>query len=104
MVGQLSGTPILNPNTTSIMVSWTHPQFLPDNYVYTVFHTCQFLCDLQTPSVEIKKITGTANNYTISSLNAGSSCTVTVTAVFAYGMSNAIISSTNTSTAGTTHQ
>ena len=100
-VPQLIGTPTLTPNTTSIMVLWTHTQFLPDNYIYTVSYSCQLLCDSQTPSVQTNIVTGTANNHTISSLNAGSSCTVSVTAVFVDGNSNTITSSTNTSTAGT---
>ena len=100
---QLSGTPTVTPiNTTSIMVSWTHPPFFPDSY--TVSYSCQLLCDSQTPSVQTNTVTGTANNHTISSLNAGSSCTVSVTAVFGGSNSNTITSSTNTSTAGTTQQ
>ena len=101
-IPQLSGSPILTPNTTSIMVSWTHPQFLPDNY--NVSYSCQLLCDSLTQSVQTNTVTGTANNHTISSLDAGSSCTVNVTAVFVDGIrSNTITSSTNTSTTGTTH-
>ena len=99
---QLSGTPTLTPSTTSIMVLWTHPQFPHDNY--TVSYSCQLLCDSQTQSIQTNTVTGTANNHTISSLNAGSNCTVSVTAVFGDGNSNTITSSTNTSTAGTTHQ
>ena len=99
-IPQLSGSPLtLTPDATSIMVSWTHPQFLHNNY--TVSYSCQLLCDSQTPSVQTNTVTGTANNHTISSLNAGSSCTVSVTAVFVDGNSNTITSSTNTSTAGT---
>ena len=102
MVPNLSGT-IFIPNTTSIMVSWTHSSlsapFIPDNY--TISYSCQLLCDSQTPSVQTNTVTGTANNHTISFLNAGSSCTVSVTAVFVDGNSNTITSSTNTLTAGT---
>ena len=101
-VPQLSGTPTLTPNTTSIKVSWTHPTYFPESY--TVSYSCQFLCDSQTPSVQTSTVTGTANSHTISSLNAGSSCTVSVTAVFGSSSSNTITSSINTSTAGTTHQ
>ena len=103
-VPQLSGTPTLTPDTTSIMVSWTHPQFLPGLYSYTVCYTCQLLCDSSSVQTNMVKGQGTANSYTISFLNAGSSCTVSVTAVFSDGNSNTITSSTNTSTAGTTHQ
>ena len=101
-IPQLSGTTTLTPDTTSIMVSWTYTQFLPDSY--TVSYSCQLFCDSQTPSVQTNTVTGTANNHTISSLNAGGSCNVSVTAVFVDGISNTINSSTNTLTAGTTHQ
>ena len=99
-IPQLNGSSLtLTPDVTSIMVSWNHPQFLPDNY--TVSYSCQLLCDSQTLSVQINTVTGTANNHTISSLNAGSSCTVSVTAVFGSNNGNTITSSTNTLTAGT---
>ena len=102
-IPQLSGTPTLTPDTTSIMVSLNNTQFLPDNY--TVSYSCQLLCDSLTLSVQTNTVTGTANDHTISSLNAGSSCTITVTAVFGGSNSNTITSTTNTSTAGTlTHQ
>ena len=84
------------------MVSWNHPQFFPESY--TVSYSCQLLCDSQTPSVQTNTVTGTANNHTVSSLNAGSSCTFNVTAVFGSINGNTITSSTNTLTAGTTHQ
>ena len=83
------------------MVSWAHPQFFPDSY--TVSYTCQLLCD--PSSVQTNTVTGPDNRNTISSLNAGSSCTVSVTAVFGGTDGNTITSSsTNTLTAGTTHQ
>ena len=99
-IPQLSGTPTLTPDTTSIMVSWTRPQFLPDNY--TVSYSCQLLCDSQPLLVQANTVTGTANNHTISSLIPGSSCIVNVTAVFGDINSDTTTSSTNTSTAGTT--
>ena len=83
------------------MVSWTYPQFFPDSY--TVSYSCQLFCDSQTPSLQTNTVTGTANTHTISSLNAGSSCIVSVTAVFGGSNGNTITSSANTSTAGTTH-
>ena len=103
-IPQLSGTPTLTPNTTSIMVSWTHPLYFPESY--TISYSCKLLCDPQTLSVQINtSVTGTANSHTISSLKAGSSCTVSVTAVFGSSSNNnTITSSTNTSTAGTTQQ
>ena len=67
---QLYGTPTLTPHTTSIMVSQTHPQFLRDSY--TISYSCQLLCDSQIPSVQANTETGTVNNRTIPSLNAGS--------------------------------
>ena len=99
---QLTGTPTLTPNTTSIMVSWNHPQYFPDSY--TVSYSCQLPCDSQTTLVQTNTVTGTANSHTSSSLNAGSSCTVSVTAVFGSANGNTITSSTNISITGTTHQ
>ena len=81
------------------MVSWTHLAYFPDSY--TVSYSCQLLCDSQASSVLTNTETGTANDHTISSLNAGSSCTVSVTAVFGSNNGNTITSSTNTLTAGT---
>ena len=102
-IPQLSGSSLtLTPDVTSIMVSWNHPLFLPDNY--NVSYSCQLLCDSQTPSVQTNTVTGTAIRHNISSLNAGSSCTVSVTAVFGSNNGNTITSSTKTSTAGTTQQ
>ena len=101
-VSQLSGTPTLTPNANSIMVSWIHPQFLPVSY--TISYFCQLLCDSQAPSVQTNTVTGTANKHTISSVNAGSSCTVSVTAVFVDGNSNTITSSTTPQLQVQTHQ
>ena len=95
---QLSGTLTLTPNTTSILVSWINPTYFPDSY--TVSYSCHLLCDSQTPSVQTNTVTGTANNHTISSIHAGSSCTINVTAVFGGSNSNTITSSTNTLSAG----
>ena len=86
------------------MVSWTHPQYFPDNY--TVSYSCQLLCDSQASSVltVTNTVTGATNKHSNSlALNAGSSCTVSVTAVFGSINGNTITSSTNTLTAGTTH-
>ena len=102
-IPQLSGAPTLTPHTTSIRVSWTYTPFFPESY--TVCYSCRLLCDSQTPSIILtNNVTGTANSHTISSLNAGSSCTVSVTAVFGSSNSNTITSSTNTSTTGNNTQ
>ena len=83
------------------MVSWNHPQYFPDSY--TVSYSCQLLCDSQALPVLTNTVIGSANRHTNSSLNAGSSCTVSVTAVFGSNNGNTITSSTNTLTAGIQH-
>ena len=72
----------LNPTTSSIMVSWTAPQFItPDSYFVSV--NCLQLCDsLLTKSVIEIIPNGGATSYTITPLNPGNNCTVNVAAVF----------------------
>ena len=93
--------PVLRPSTYSIMVSWTPPQLTPSRY--NVSYSCHLLCDTQqTPGTATAA--GGDNTTIISPLNAGSSCTVNVTAVFGSISSNTVTSSANTTSAGTTHQ
>ena len=99
---QLNTILLLNITFSSIMVSWSLPQFPPGSY--NVVYYCQFLCDSQqNASTGQVSINGTATTHTISSLNASSSCTVSVTAVFGSNTSNTVTNSTNTTSTGTTH-
>ena len=101
-VPQLSNIILFNITSSSIMVSWSPPQLTPGSY--NVVYYCQFLCDSQqNTSTGQHSINGSITTHTISSLNAGSSCTVSVTAVFGSNTSNTVTNSTNTTSTGTTH-
>ena len=82
------------------MVSWSSPEeFAAD--IYNVSYSCQNFCGSQLTSSDT--VSGTAITHTISSLNASSSCTVDVTAVFGSNTSNTVTNTTNTKSTGTTH-
>ena len=95
---QLSDELSLTPTISSIMVSWTPPQFAPDSY--NISYSCQLLCHSELYPSSSDTVNGTATTHTITSLNAGSNCTVSVTAVFGSNSSNTVTSSTNTTSAG----
>ena len=83
--------------STSIMVSWMQPLYSPSNY--TVLYSCQLLCD--TALTNRSNTVESSTNHTFSSLAPGSSCTISVVAVYdGIGMSNAVSSIANTSTKG----
>ena len=71
----------LNPTTSSIMVSWTAPQFTPDSY--SVLVGCFQLCD-NAPTISGMQVVsdGGATSHTITPLDPGNFCTVSVAAVF----------------------
>ena len=72
----------LAPATTSILVSWTAPQFYtPDSYSVTI--SCMLLCDnnVQTFSATQPVSNGGATSHTITSLDPGNSCVVRVAAM-----------------------
>ena len=102
-IPQMSEMILLNSNASSITVSWKSTQFAPD--LYNISFSCQLLCSLlgstTASSIKTVLVNGAFNTHTISSLDAGSSCTVRVTAVFGSSTSNTITSSTNTTSAGT---
>ena len=102
-VPQLSSVPTLAPSSTSIMVSWTPTQFTPTNY--RVGYSCQLICGSSSVQ-QTDTVSGSLTEHTITSIAPGSTCTVSVTAVFGTSiMSNMVTSSTNTTSAGTTlHQ
>ena len=82
------------------MVSWSPPQFPPDSY--NVSYSCQLLCVSELYLSSSDTVNGSVTTHTITSLNAGSNCTVSVTAVYGSNTSNTITSSTNTISAGIT--
>ena len=80
------------------MVSWSPPQFPPDSY--NVSYSCQLLCVSELYLSSSDTVNGSVTTHTITSLNAGSNCTVSVTAVYGSNTSNTITSSTVTMSAG----
>ena len=92
-IPQLPSTLMLTPGSTSIMVSWMPPPYSP-NY-YTVSYSCQLSSSTTDGSVTV-----VATN--IYSLPPGSSCTISVVAVYdGIGMSNTVSSTFNTTAQGT---
>ena len=97
-IPQLSSVPTLAPSSTSIMVSWTPTQFTPSGY--RVGYSCQLICGSSSVQ-QTDTVSGSLTEHTITSIAPGSTCTVSVTAVFgSSNMSNMISSSTNTLSAG----
>ena len=92
---------MLTPGSTSIMVSWMQPPYSPSNY--TVSCSCQLLCDTTSTMINGSVTVESGLNHTLSSLPPGSSCTISVVAVYdGIGMSNTVSSSTSTLTLGIT--
>ena len=81
------------------MVSWTAPQFTPDNYIVFVF--CLRLCDNVLTNVGVQPVpNGGATSHTITPLDPGNICTVRVAAVFGSTSSESDKVFTNTLTEG----
>ena len=96
-IPQLPANPMLTPGSTSIMVSWMQPPYSPSSY--NVSYSCQLLCDTSTTQGSVTASSTTTN--TISSLASGSSCMISVVAVYdGIGMSNTVTSFINTLTLG----
>ena len=95
---QLSGNLSLTPTTSSIVVSWSPPQFPPDSY--NVSYSCQLLCVSELYLSSSDTVNGSVTTHTITSLYAGSHCTVSITAVYGRYTSNTITLSTNTTLSG----
>ena len=82
------------------MVSWMPPPYSP-NY-YTVSYSCQLLCNSSSSTTTEKSVTVTTTAHTFSSLPPGSSCTISVVAVYdGIGMSNTVSSTVNIAAQGT---
>ena len=96
-IPQLSSAPTLNSNTSSIMTSWSPTQFAPISY--RISYSCQLICG---SSVTNQTVTVDRTSTThILSATSGSSCSVSVMAVFGTSiLSNTVTSSTNTTSAG----
>ena len=95
-IPQLPSTPTVA--ITSIMVSWMPPPYSPNHY--TVSYSCQLLCNSSTMT-DGSVTVSSATTHTFSSLAPGSSCTISVVAVYdGIGLSNTVSSTVNTATQG----
>ena len=93
----LSSAPTLNPKTNSIILSWSPTQFAPISY--RISYSCQLLCGSSVTQQTVT-VDGTSTTHILSAA-PGSSCSVSVMAVFGTSIgSNTVTSSTNTTTAG----
>ena len=100
-IPQLPPNLMLTPDSTSIMVSWMQPPYSPSNYI--VSYSCQLLCDTTSTMTNRSVTVESGLNHTFSSLDPGSSCTISVVAVYAgIGMSNTVSSIANSLSLGTT--
>ena len=89
----------LTSTTSSIMVSWTAPQFItPDSY--NVLITCTRFCDNISISDVQSVPNGGATSHTITPLNPGNICTVRVAAVVGSTSSESAEVTTTTITEG----
>ena len=96
-IPQLSSSPTLNSNTSSIVVSWSPTQFTPNNY--SISYSCQLICGSSVTNQTVT-VDGTSTTHILSA-TPGSSCSVSVMAVFDTSIvSNTVTSSTNTTSAG----
>ena len=80
------------------MVSWTPPLLTPS--YYNITYMCSLLCDSQQISENSTIVAGEVVTHTIHSLNAGSRCTVSVTAEFGNNTSNTVTNLANTTSEG----
>ena len=96
-IPQLSSAPTLYSNTSSINVSWSPTQFTPNNY--RISYSCQLICGSSVTHQTVT-VDGTSTTHILSAA-PGSSCSVSVMAVFGTSIfSNTVTSSTITTTAG----
>ena len=70
------------------MVSWSPPQFPPDSY--NVSYSCQLLCVSELYLSSSDTVNGSVTTHTITSLNAGSNCSVFLTVVYGDYTSNSV--------------
>ena len=88
---------MLTPGSTSIMVSWMQPPYSPSNYI--VSYSCQLLCDTTINNGSVTVKSGSIHSF--SSLDPGSSCTISVVAVYdGIRMSKTVSSYTSTLSLG----
>ena len=100
-IPQLPSNPTVTPGSTSIMVSWMPPPYSPSNY--TVSYSCQLLCN-SSSTTQGSVTVSSATTHTFSSLPPGSSCTISVVAVYdGIEMNNTVSSTVNTTVLPSAH-
>ena len=94
---QLPANLMLTSNSSTLFVSWAGPpSYTPDSY--NISYSCQRLCD---SNMDVITTTGTNVSTTSQvTIAPGTSCTVSVTAMFGSFSSNTISSSINTISEG----
>ena len=97
-ISQIPGDLIFISSKTSLIVSWTKPQFTPDSY--TVSINCTYLCSVSPSTQTTKVVDGSINTTNISLLVPGSECAVNVTPMFDSSSSNTVTSLADTLSAG----
>ena len=81
------------------MISWMQPLYPPSNYI--ISYSCQLLFDAASTIKNGSVTVESAPTHTFYSLDPGSTCIISVVAVYdGIGMSNTVSSATNTSTIG----
>ena len=99
-IPQIPSVPTLEPNSSSIRVSWSPTLFFP--VVYRISFSCQLVCGLSAVTHQTAIVDGESTTYMITTAAAGNNCSVSVTAIFGINSSsNTITSSTITTSAGT---
>ena len=98
-IPQLSSNLSVTASNTTVDISWMPPPYSPD--YYNISYSCQQMLTLMC--ITAGSVTVTTSNHTFlnSSLPSGSSCNISVVAVYINaGMSNTVSSTVNTTTQG----
>ena len=99
-IPQLQSAPTLTTTTNinATMVSWSPTEFSPKSY--TILHSCQLICGSSETQQTMITVNGSLTTKIIMT-DPGSSCVFYLTAEFGNSIvSNIVISSTNTTSAG----
>ena len=99
-IPQLPSNPSVTANNTIVVISWMPPpQYSPD--YYNVSFSCHQMLTLMCITAGSVAVTTSNHTFLNSSLPSGSSCTISVVAVYdGIGMSNTVSSTVNTTAQG----
>ena len=100
VIPQLPSNPSVTANNTTVVISWILPlQYSPD--YYNVSFSCHQMLTLMCITAGSVTVTTTNHTFSNSSLPPGSSCNISVVAVYINaGMSNTVSSTVNIITQG----